>query len=112
MNERDNTILVFITVPNKEVGNTISNVLVKNRIAACVNSFSPLNSVFNWKGELCEEEEVLLIVKSRASLFEELLIPTVLENHPYEVPEIIALPIVKGFQGYLDWILEETRNTQ
>lgn len=105
---KDNPIIVLITVPSKQVGRTIADSLIERKLAACVNIMSPIQSVFMWKGEVNDEEEALLIVKSRSSLFENELIPAVQAVHPYEVPEIIALPILMGLQSYLDWIEEET----
>ena len=105
---KDNPIIVLITVPSKQVGRTIADSLIERKLAACVNIVSPIQSVFMWKGEVNDEEEALLIAKSRSSLFENELIPAVQAVHPYEVPEIIALPIIMGLQSYLDWIEEET----
>ena len=101
-------ILVLITVPSREVGQQIASVLIEKKLAACVNTIAPVNSLFRWEGKVSDEQEVLLVVKSRASLFEDELIPAVVNEHPYEVPEIIALPVLMGSQGYLDWIAEET----
>jgi len=105
---QDEFILVLITAPSQEVGVQIANVLIEKKLAACVNTITPINSLFSWGGKVSAEQEVLLLIKSRASLFEGGLVPAVLEMHPYEVPEIIALPILMGSQKYLDWIAEET----
>lgn len=105
---QDEFILVLITAPNQEVGVQIANQLVEQKLAACVNTIAPINSLFSWDGKVSAEQEVLLLVKSRASLFEGGLVPAVLDMHPYEVPEIIALPVLMGSQKYLDWIAEET----
>jgi len=103
-----NGIVALITAPSREVGRQIANTLLEKNLAACVNIISPVNSLYIWKGETCDDEEILLIVKSRVELFEKGIIPTVQEIHPYEVPEIIALPILMGEQNYLDWIEAET----
>ena len=105
---QDEFVLVLITAPTQEVGVQIANELIEQKLAACVNTITHINSLFSWDGKVSAEQEVLLLVKSRASLFEEGLVPVVLEIHPYEVPEIIALPILMGSQKYLDWIAEET----
>lgn len=97
-------IIVFITVPSEEAGRQIADMLLEKKLAACVNAISPVNSLYTWKGEIVEDEEVLLVVKARADGFEERLIPAVRAVHPYEVPEIIALPIVMGLGSYLEWI--------
>ena len=101
-------IVVLITVPSKQVGEEIAHVLVEQKLAACVNILSGISSIYLWRGAINRDEEVLLIVKSRADLFEERLLPAVQAIHPYEVPEIIALPVVMGYPGYLDWIQEVT----
>ena len=99
-------IIIFVTAPNQEVGELIANTLLQKKLAACVNFVTPVTSLFSWQGDIEREEEVLLVLKSRADLFESDLIPV----HPYEVPEIIALPILMGSAKYLNWIDEATLN--
>lgn len=101
-------IVVFITVPSAEAGKTIAKALLENRTAACVNILGPIQSHYWWENEIQEDEEFLLIVKTQAALFESRLIPQVKAVHPYEVPEIIALPITSGSESYLKWIKEST----
>jgi periplasmic divalent cation tolerance protein len=101
-------IIVLITAPSVEVGKQIASSLVERKLAACVNIIPSMLSIYRWEGEIATEEEVLLVVKSRGDIFESQLIEAVQELHPYEVPEIIALPIWKGVKNYLDWIEEET----
>jgi periplasmic divalent cation tolerance protein len=101
-------IIVLITAPSEDVGKQIASSLVEKKLAACVNIIPSMLSIYRWEGEISTEEEVLLIVKSRSDIFESQLIPAVKVLHPYEVPEIIALPIWKGVKSYLDWIEEET----
>ncbi|AXI25336.1 cytochrome C biogenesis protein CcdA [Methanofervidicoccus sp. A16] len=98
-------IVVFITVPNLEVGEKIGNTLVEEKLAACVNITSEIKSVYFWKGRIEEDKEHLLIIKTRKDKFESLE-KRVKEIHPYEVPEIIAMPIVLGSKDYLSWIDE------
>ena len=98
-------IVVFITVPNLEVGEKIGNTLVEEKLAACVNITSEIKSVYFWKGKIEEDKEYLLIIKTRRDKFKSLE-RRVKEIHPYEVPEIIAVPIVLGSKDYLDWIDE------
>lgn len=105
-------IIVLITAPSSEVGKQIASSLVERKLAACVNIITSIHSIFRWEGEISSEEEVLLVVKSRAELFEDQLAPAVRELHPYDVPEIIALPVWKGSKSYLDWIGEETTSEQ
>lgn len=102
-------IVVFITAPSWEVARRIARSLVEKKLAACVNLISPITSIYAWEGKINEEEETLLVVKSRAELFEGEILPAVREIHPYQVPEIIALPISMGLPDYLRWVGEETR---
>lgn len=102
-------ILVLITCPNKEVSEQVASALLDQKLAACVNTMTPVTSLYTWKGEINRDEEILLIVKSRADLFEGELIPAVKAIHPYDVPEIIALPIIMGSEDYLGWIKDVTR---
>ena len=97
-------ILVLITVPSAEVGGAIAQALIDQRLAACVNRLAPVHSLYVWEGKSTTDLEQLLIVKSRADLFAGQLVPTVKALHPYQVPEIIALPIVMGSPEYLEWI--------
>jgi periplasmic divalent cation tolerance protein len=78
-------------------------------MAACVNLMAPMFSLYTWEGEVNRDDEVLLIVKSRSDIFESDLIPVVEDLHPYEVPEIIAVPILMGSANYLAWIDEVTK---
>ena len=100
--------VILITVPSDEVGEKIAVSLLEQNLAACVNILPAINSLYMWKGQAHHDQEILLVVKSRAELFEK-IVPAVKRIHPYEVPEIIALPILMGSQSYLDWIGEETK---
>lgn len=100
-------IVVYITVPSPEEGKKIAKALVEKRLAACVNIVPGLRSIYHWQEKICDEKELLLIAKTRDSLFERLE-HEVKSIHSYKVPEIIALPIVKGSKEYLDWIYENT----
>jgi periplasmic divalent cation tolerance protein len=102
-------IIVLITSPNQEVSEEITNALLNQKLAACVNMTTPVTSLYTWEGEINHDQEMLLIVKSRADLFENELIPAVKAVHPYDVPEIIALPIIMGSGDYLAWIKDVTR---
>jgi len=108
MDEKEPLLLVLITAPDIETAERLARALVTRKIAACVNLSPGLVSVYSWEEALQEDEEVLLMVKTREGLFENQLIPVIHELHPYDLPEIIALPIIGGSQEYLDWIQEET----
>jgi len=101
-------IVVLITAPSKADAEKIGVALVEVQLAACVNIMPSVTSIFSWKGEICREEEVLIIAKSRRPLFEK-LIALVKAHHAYSVPEIVALPIVAGSKDYLDWIGKNTQ---
>lgn len=100
-------LVVLITVRDQEEGRRIADALVGLNKAACVNMVPQVSSLFRWEGKVEDEKESLLIVKTRADLFPELE-ALVRGIHSYEVPEIIALPIVQGNEAYLKWIREET----
>jgi len=101
-------IVIFITVPSIDIGQQIADKLVEEKLAACVNITSKINSVYFWQGNIEKDDEFLLIIKSRKDKFEKLE-KTVKKIHPYSVPEIIAMPIVLGSKDYLNWI-DETLN--
>jgi len=101
-------IIVLITVPSEQVGKQIATALLEDNLAACVNMVAPIRSLYTWEGVINDDEEMLLIVKSRVELFESRLVPAVQAVHPYDVPEIIGLPILMGSNSYLDWIDEST----
>jgi periplasmic divalent cation tolerance protein len=108
MDEKDHLLLVLITAPDLEIAQKIARALVTNKIAACVNISPGLLSIYSWEEKLQEDEEVLLLVKTRKELVESHLLPLIHDLHPYDLPEIISLPIVGGSQSYLNWIREET----
>ena len=101
-------LVIMITAPSLEVADEIAFRLVERKLAACVNTVVPISSIYAWEGKVTRDEEVLLVVKARAEGFEERFVPAVQELHPYEVPEIIALPIVMGLGSYLSWMDEVT----
>ncbi len=99
-------IVVFVTAASEKEGERIAQALLKERLAACVNIVPGLKSVFRWKGKISTEEEVLLLIKTKDTLFEKLK-KRVIELHSYEVPEVIALGILAGNEKYLDWLKKE-----
>lgn len=98
-------VVVLVTVPSKAVAEEVAHTLLGQKLAACVNIPPSVTSLYMWEGKLCSDEEVLLVIKSTAAAFNELA-AAVRAVHPYDVPEIIALPVVAGSQDYLDWIDE------
>ncbi|MDO8281684.1 MAG: divalent-cation tolerance protein CutA [Thermodesulfovibrionia bacterium] len=100
-------IIVFITSSSEEEAARIAASLVEERLAACVNIIRNIRSIYSWQGKVCDDAEVLMIAKTQRSLFNSLK-ERVKELHSYEVPEIIAMPIVDGSEDYLKWIREST----
>ena len=98
-------LTVFITASSREEGERIASKLVEDKLAACCNILNGITSIYIWEGELCRDEEVLLIVKTVEKKFPELS-ERVKELHSYDVPEIIALPITYGSKDYLDWVAD------
>ncbi|MHC1636479.1 MAG: divalent-cation tolerance protein CutA [Candidatus Methanospirareceae archaeon] len=103
---KEDFIVVFCTTPKGE-GEKIAKILVEERLAACVN-VAEVNSFFRWKGKMEREEEALLVIKTHKRKMEE-MIKRIREVHSYELPEIIALPIIAGYDKYLEWVEEETK---
>jgi len=100
--------VIFCTVPHKEVGLDIANTLVSKQLAACVNIVPGLTSIYTWKDELCNDQELLLIIKTKNNLFANVE-EVIKKIHPYEVPEIISLPVISGSYDYLQWIETVTK---
>lgn len=98
-------VVVLVTVPDVETGVKIARELVSSRLVACVNVVKDVRSIFFWEGKVDEASEVLLVMKTRLDKMDE-VVRRVKELHPYQVPEIIALPIVYGLESYLKWIDE------
>ncbi|GAB4259764.1 MULTISPECIES: divalent-cation tolerance protein CutA [Deferrisoma] len=101
-------VWIYVTVPSREEGLRIGRALVEERLAACANVLPGLTSVYWWEGEVQEDPEAALVLKSRADLVERLT-ERVRELHPYSCPCVVALPIAAGNPAFLDWIRAETR---
>ena len=102
-------IVINCTVPNKKVAKDITKILLKHKLAACISLVDNVKSTFAWDGDICEEKELLMLIKTRRSNYAK--IKLVIEDlHPYTVPEIIALPIVDCSEDYLTWIIRETES--
>ena len=104
---KEEFLLVLVTTPTVEEGERIAHILLNAKKAACINIVPAVLSRFWWQGKIDSADEALLMVKTRAPLLEE-LIRLVKENHSYEVPEVIALPISAGNEDYLRWLAEAT----
>ncbi|KAH7302174.1 hypothetical protein KP509_23G059600 [Ceratopteris richardii] len=101
-------IVVYVTVPNKDAGKELANSIINSRLAACVNQVPGVESTYLWEGKVETDSEVLLIIKTRESLLESLT-QHVIQNHKYDVPEVIALPIIGGNPSYIKWLEESTK---
>lgn len=101
------TVVVLVTASSEAEATKIGNAAVEAGVAACANIVPHLTSLFRWKEKLSKEQEVLIIFKSRLDLFQNLE-EVIKRHHSYEVPEIIALPIVEGSASYLKWIIDST----
>jgi len=100
-------LVVLVTAPDPEKAAEIARVLVEERLAACGNVLSGLRSIYRWEGNVQDEREALLLLKTTRARFEALR-ARVLALHPYQVPEVIALPVEAGSAPYLAWIAAET----
>src|SRR4030042_4934607 len=96
-------IIVLVTTANRAEAEKISQALLKDKLIACANIISPVTSFFHWQGKIDQAEECLIVTKSRIDLFSELA-DRVKSLHSYDVPEILALPIIEGSQAYLNWL--------
>jgi periplasmic divalent cation tolerance protein len=101
-------LVVLCTVPDAPTGERLARALVEERLAACVNLVPGLTSIYRWQGEVARDSELLLVIKAQRSALAA-LVERVRTLHPYEVPELIALPIVAGSPDYLAWLAASTR---
>jgi periplasmic divalent cation tolerance protein len=100
-------LVVLCTVPSAEVAEKIARAVVGEQLAACVNLVPGLRSIYAWKGEIADDQEQLCVIKTRRERFDALR-SRILELHPYEVAEVIALPVESGNSPYLQWIRSAT----
>ena len=101
------TNLIYITASSLDEAKTIGKQLVADRLAACVNIIENINSIYWWEGEIQDDNEVIIIAKTKESLVPE-LIEKVKSIHSYSCPCIVSLPIINGNRPFLDWICDET----
>ena len=108
---KDNYIIVFNTCDSAEIASSIAETLVSKKLAACVNIVNSIESVYQWQGKIEHDKEILLIIKTRQSLFLQIE-QTIQELHNYELPEIIAVSVSSGDKNYLNWIQSATLATE
>lgn len=100
-------LVVYVTAPSEEEGARIARVLVEERLAGCVNIVRDVRSIYRWQGAIEDDNEVLMVLKTRRELFDRLK-TRVSELHSYTVPEVIAVPVAAGLDDYLKWLGEVT----
>ena len=101
-------LLVVTNLPDRESAEKLAALLMERRLAACVNILAPCSSVYRWQGEIQHDEEHPLLIKTAQDRYAELE-ASIRANHPYELPEIIAVPLTYGLPAYLHWVESETR---
>lgn len=100
-------LLVLTQLPDAAAARALAGELIEARLAACVSILAPCRSVYRWQGKVEEAEEVPLLIKTTTERYAALE-AAIRNRHPYELPEIIAVPIERGLPGYLDWVTSET----
>ena len=101
-------LLVFTNLPDRASAEQLADLLLEQRLAACVNILAPCRSVYRWKGAVQHDEEHPMLIKTSAERYGALE-QALRQGHPYELPEIIAVPIEQGLPAYLDWVGAETQ---
>lgn len=99
----DNLLVILCTCPDSATAKRIAQLLVEQRLAACVNIIPQIVSVYRWEGKIVEESECQLIIKTRQQCYSQLE-KVIKNNHPYKIPEIIAFDIAQGLPDYLAWV--------
>jgi periplasmic divalent cation tolerance protein len=100
--------MVLATCPNRVVARDIAQALIERKLAACVQMHN-IESIYIWNGELHDEPEIMLTIKTRTNLFEQIQ-ETIVENHPFEVPGITQFPVTRGLPSFLEWVDTHTKN--
>ena len=101
------TLLVITNLPDRAAAERLADALIAKRLAACINILAPCRSIYRWKGEVQHDEEHPMLIKTTRERYAALE-AAIRAQHPYELPEIVALPIERGLPGYLAWVAEET----
>jgi periplasmic divalent cation tolerance protein len=100
-------MLVLTTLPNADAAAEMAKRIVDERLAACANLFPAVRSIYKWQAKVEDQNEILVLFKTRQEHFERLK-SRILELHPYEVPEVLAIPVEQAYQPYLEWLARET----
>ena len=105
----------YVTINTHEGASKLASILLEKKLIACCNIIgntqNPITSIYTWKDKVENDSEILMMIKSRTELLPE-IVQTVKENHPYDVPEVIALPILGGNPSYLQWVLDNTKEPE
>ena len=102
------TLLVLTNLPDRAAAERLADLVVERRLAACVNILAPCRSVYRWKGAVQHDEEHPILIKTTTERYPELE-KALRAGHPYELPEIVAVPIERGLPAYLEWLASETK---
>jgi periplasmic divalent cation tolerance protein len=107
--QSNSVLLVMTTAPDADTAKKIARALVERRLAACVNILQPCQSVYNWQGAVEDSNEIPMLIKTTAARYGALE-AAITALHPYEVPEIVALPLSHGLPEYMSWVIAETHH--
>jgi periplasmic divalent cation tolerance protein len=105
--DESTTLVVFTNLPERESALRLAADLVERRLAACVNVLPGCTSVYRWRGRIEQAEEVPVLIKARSGRYAELE-AAIRSAHPYELPEILAVPVARGLPEYVEWVCEQT----
>ena len=103
--------MVYCTCPDTDVAGALARQLVERQLAACVNILPEIRSIYLWQGEVQDDAESLMLIKTTQANVGKLQ-EWLLENHPYDEPEVIAVPVTEGSPGYLEWVTAETQTRE
>ena len=104
----NNVLIVFTNCPDAELADRIARTLVEQKLAACVHQLPPVASIYRWQGAVERAVEVPLLIKTTQERLVEVQ-EAIRALHPYEIPEIVAIPVVAGLPAYLRWVVDETQ---
>jgi len=102
------TLLVLTNLPDRAAAERLADMLIDKRLAACCNILAPCRSVYRWKGAVQHDEEHPMLIKTTVERYPEME-KALRAGHPYELPEIVAVPIERGLPAYLEWVASETK---
>lgn len=109
MTQPGDVLLVLTNLPDREAADKLAGMIIEERVAACVNILGACTSVYRWDGAVEKAEEIPLLIKTTGARYAALE-AVIRRLHPYELPEIIAVPLARGLPGYLQWVADETQD--